>query len=833
MLDWKTPQLSHGSFVQSPLSKLSASATPSWKCPLLPSTQNKIPTGLNCKAGSKSDLPKKSSWTHIPLPRVGRIGAPAGRHSLRGSWKRPLLIMDPDAELGQAVKRPRHVPPGQQQRNTVRVCPATLSLLVDTAAVPPPQTQYAQNGCSRDRMKSVLIKKKSCCSKGCSRLFTLPEVSQVCDLWHALSPRQQAQYLCSQHESLDLAPDQDGCAQLSKRTDWILCGKGVSFSCLCSLLGVGEHSMYKKLRHEVDMRKTWGDSHTRPQRRQASNLVDLFFMELYHGSSEDLPENDTHFEGDTAFAAGKEIEPPADIFGWTPEAAMSERAAHFISPSPSVPRRHLSPGGLAALFWQFKAWWRALEEHQHNTVQEGSGRVQQECPSWPTFWRRWAQTWTNFLQFRKTSQHKECNACFDFREALHKKSTTTAEKMALAAQWQEHIKLQYHDRMLYWSLRFASRAFMNVLCIIIDSLDKCKTAYPQWVTHRLPAYAQVRRPRSVLTAVICHGWCTCVYLADEEVNHGGNSFCELICRSLEKVAAICHRTGRPMPQHLVIQSDNTVSLCKNSLCLVFLSYLVAKGKFSTATLNFLLEGHTHEDVDRLFAYILIMVLKRYRFEIPEDLVRKMEEVLQDHVASKKEDLYVESVAFVRDFTAWLDPLGITLYNSMMPRDGRPTAHAFSMKIRADLSPREIKALGRPRRRGFPDNPEDVFIVCKGRMHMTETHRPILALPHVTLAGVQTTSPQMMLPRNPFEQSQRNKLEELVGVLRRMPKPYPRAAARIEKILGGDLGAEPGPLMWLQAHAPPRAVVQVTTNAYYEHLPDNSWNLLAKFRRRKP
>ena len=421
MLDWKTPQLSHGSFVQSPLSKLSAGATPSWKCPLLPSTQNKIPTGLNCKAGSKSDLPKKSSWTHIPLPRVGRIGAPAGRHSLRGSWKRPLLIMDPDAELGQAVKRPRHVPPGQQQRNTVRVCPATLSLLVDTAAVPPPQTQYAQNGCSRDRMQSVLIKKKSCCSKGCSRLFTLPEVSQVCDLWHALSPRQQAQYLCSQHESLDLAPDQDGCAQLSKRTDWILCGKGVSFSCLCSLLGVGEHSMYKKLRHEVDMRKTWGDSHTRPQRRQASNLVDLFFMELYHGSSEDLPENDTHFEGDTAFAAGKEIEPPADIFGWTPEAAMSERAAHFISPSPSVPRRHLSPGGLAALFWQFKAWWRALEEHQHNTVQEGSGRVQQECPSWPTFWRRWAQTWTNFLQFRKTSQHKECNACFDFREALHKK----------------------------------------------------------------------------------------------------------------------------------------------------------------------------------------------------------------------------------------------------------------------------------------------------------------------------------------------------------------------------------------------------------------------------
>ena len=84
---------------------------------------------------------------------------------------------------------------------------------------------------------------------------------------------------------------------------------------------------------------------------------------------------------------------------------------------------------------------------------------------------------------------------------------------------------------------------------------------------------------------------------------------------------------------------------------------------------------------------------------------KMQEVLQD-------DLYAESVSFVRDFEAWLRPLGVTLYNTMMPRAGRPAAHAFSVKIRADLSPREVQDLGRPRRQCFPDSPEDVFIVCK-------------------------------------------------------------------------------------------------------------------------
>ena len=810
---WKTPPLSHGS-VHCPLSAQSASGAPNWKRPFLTSSLPRGASSSGSKADRRSD-PPENNWKNVPCKKLRRGETPACSVSISGAWKRPLLTPDADAELAQAGKRPR-LGPLANQRNKVELCAATLSLLVTPAALPSPKTSYACNGRSCDRIKSML-RRKSCCRRGCFNLFLAHEVQEVCDLWHSLNPEQQARYLCSQQK-------------LSKRTDWFLCGKEVAFPCLCSLLGVGQNTMKKKLRHELDMRKIWGSSRKRLERRQASDLVNLFFMELYHGSCEDLPENSMHFQGDDAFKAGKEVEAPVDIFGWTPEAAISERAAHFLSPNPAVPMRHLPPGSPVSLFWQFKAWWAALEEHHKNAAQDNSHRVQRERPSWSTFWRAWSETWSRFLTFRKTSQHKDCNICFDFRVALHKKNIPTAEKMKLAAQWQEHLTLQYHDRMLYWSLRFASRAFMNVLCIIIDSLDKCKTAYPQWVTHRLPAYAQKpHRPRSVLTAVLCHGWCTCIYLADEEINHGGNAFCELICRSLDKVAAISRRTGRPMPQHLVIQADNTVALCKNSLSLVFLSYLVARGKFSTATLNFLLEGHTHEDVDRFFAFILVMVLRRYRFEIPEDLVHKMQEVLQDHVANKKEDLYAESVSFVRDFEAWLQPVGVTLYNAMMPRKNRPAAHAFSVKTRADLSPREVRALGQPRRRGFPDSPEDVFIITKGRMHMTEAKPPVLVLPHETLASVRRTSPQGMLPRTPFDESERKNLQNLVDLLERMPQSYPHALARIERMMAGDFGAEPGPFRWLQELAPPWAVVQVTRNAYYEHLPDNSWNLLERRR----
>ena len=150
-------------------------------------------------------------------------------------------------------------------------------------------------------------------------------------------------------------------------------------------------------------------------------------MELYHAVGEDLPENRTHFGGDAAFRTGKVMEPPVDIFGWTPEAAICERAAHFVNPGPSVPKRHLPPGGPATLFWQFKAWWAALEEHQKNVVCDRN-RIHQQCPSWSTFWRAWSGKWSKFFVFRHCSQHKECNICFDLRESLKKKSLFKGEK---------------------------------------------------------------------------------------------------------------------------------------------------------------------------------------------------------------------------------------------------------------------------------------------------------------------------------------------------------------------------------------------------------------------
>ena len=72
---------------------------------------------------------------------------------------------------------------------------------------------------------------------------------------------------------------------------------------------------------------------TRPERQTATPLIDLFFMELYHGAAEDLPENTHTHDVDADIDKDHEestVHCPdaasiADLFNWTPEAAISER----------------------------------------------------------------------------------------------------------------------------------------------------------------------------------------------------------------------------------------------------------------------------------------------------------------------------------------------------------------------------------------------------------------------------------------------------------------------------------------------------------------------------
>ena len=149
---------------------------------------------------------------------------------------------------------------------------------------------------------------------------------------------------------------------------------------------------------------------------------------------------------------------------------------------------------------------------------------------------------------------------------------TQHKKHIVAANWRTHLRQQYHDRLLYWHLRWFSRQYRrqcpasslqrctthSVLTIIIDSMDKSKLVWPQYSFRKPKSLDKLLCPRMVCILAIAHGWtCEFVLTDDEVLSHGASHFCEVLSRTLDRVAEIAERDGIQMHRHLVIQSDNT------------------------------------------------------------------------------------------------------------------------------------------------------------------------------------------------------------------------------------------------------------------------------------
>ena len=81
-------------------------------------------------------------------------------------------------------------------------------------------------------------------------------------------------------------------------------------------------------------------------------------------------------------------------------------------------------------------------------------------------------------------------------------------------------------------------------------------------------------------------------------------------RGILKVAEMCEASLAPQPQTLVparalppilnVQMDNATGDNKNRYVYAYWSLLVAKRIFREVYVNFMIVGHTHDDIDALF-----------------------------------------------------------------------------------------------------------------------------------------------------------------------------------------------------------------------------------------
>ena len=282
---------------------------------------------------------------------------------------------------------------------------------------------------------------------------------------------------------------------------WALGSTSVCLDAWCAMLGSTKRSILRMIHGAVDMRsarrgglcrksklmligllsslrKTFhctsqgAGSVEQPQTR----LVNLFMQELYESAAEPMPDS---FSATGVWDVDAMVENPDEYAQvWQPSQTLPEQIQALSATDLGVPTRHLPHGRVHDLYLQFLSWYDANVGGKGGEGHDG--REAKGPASYSTFHRHWHTTWAGCLKFRKVAQHSTCQVCFELKKSMHAARGDLAAKVEYAGKLREHLNTQYQDRCLYWSLRWASRQYQDVLVIIVDSMDKTKFGIPRY-----------------------------------------------------------------------------------------------------------------------------------------------------------------------------------------------------------------------------------------------------------------------------------------------------------------------------------------------------------------
>ena len=261
---------------------------------------------------------------------------------------------------------------------------------------------------------------------------------------------------------------------------------------------------------------------------------------------------------------------------------------------------------------------------------------------------------TKFSEYSKKApgdNFARCSTCDRLESMIKSMVPESSEENMWIKKLKHHLDQQETHREYYYTNRSMSiQRPRDVLCIIHDKMDHAKTACPLF-SHKTKANDALMKLPIAVTGMIAHGHSDVRYahygldIYPSDCNHTVGSILKLL-RDLEGVpisyskslfagsgthplfeAVLFGKEGclnsllpeseisgvaEPLPPVLHVQLDNAASDNKNRFMFCFWSLLVHMGVFREVYVNFLLVGHTHEDIDALFGR-WSMILKEIDF----------------------------------------------------------------------------------------------------------------------------------------------------------------------------------------------------------------------------
>ena len=150
-----------------------------------------------------------------------------------------------------------------------------------------------------------------------------------------------------------------------------------------------------------------------------------------------------------------------------------------------------------------------------------------------------------------------------------------------------------------------------------------------------------------LYGVFLYGYGMNCYLVHESVGGGANLSCTCIYLTLLDA----HKAGRPLPEELHLQLDNTVGENKCVTVFTFAGWLVQKKLVKRVRIFFLIKGHTHVVIDQAFGSIT-KFLRSHNVYTVQQMVKDIEEVLTR--SQKYKGKKVQRLHHLFDWSSYFD-----------------------------------------------------------------------------------------------------------------------------------------------------------------------------------
>ncbi|CAL1146424.1 unnamed protein product [Cladocopium goreaui] len=451
-----------------------------------------------------------------------------------------------------------------------------------------------------------------------------------------------------------------------------------------------------------------------PKEKPRMDEADVWFLNLYTGLAEPTPvEDGGHRHVEELPDADQVHEVVHDVSH--PLYSMSVGVGNQGA---LVPKRFLNQENLASLW------------HVYELNKSDEPRVSRD-----TFTKAFNRHWKRILCFKGYGQGVRCQVCADFDER-RSQLTSKKERQEIDELKQQHLNRCDMDRSVNvrgnrlskqdsnFKMENSSTSFLKVL---VDGMDQAKFRCPRNLKANA-AFANVQRPALHLTGAVAIGLCEVYYILAPDTKKDSNMVATCLAHLLDRCQLVVENRGPDycLPRHLIIGADNCTRETKNAYLAQFGAFLVGRGLFDSVEFQFMVTGHTKNELDQRFSSVATILNKAGTLETPLQFANYMTHHVKPAMAT---EMQVEVLDATRDWQAFFEHLSMHVQGLTATHLQPDSNHVWRFVLRQQIDRAQMVENHNPNWKDFPEDPRDVVLILKQFMSSAEASQP----------------PQLMLP----------------------------------------------------------------------------------------